>query len=161
MGYYQEIVAEHLKSSRTIFVNPEALIDLGNQAKGRHWWVDVLAADFNKRTIFLCAKTLSALIKRLKCWSDKWDEFEAAVFAATHAPREWRVVPWVFIPKQLLPVYQKGLAGLGALRFTPLYSCLEKTPPWVPFEYGSPISGINAPGETPSGIRGPDPSGWV
>lgn len=160
MGYYQEIVAEHLKSSRTIFVNPEALVDLGSGApfaKGQHWWVDVLAADFQTRTIYLCevsySKTLSALRKRLKSWSDNWDEFRGAVFQTTRAPKEWDVVPWIFIPEQLFPVCQKGLAAVGPLRFAPLYSCLEKTPPWVPFQYGSPIlasAASSSPAPAPS-----------
>jgi len=52
--------------------------------------------------------------------------------------------------KQLLPVFQKGLAGLGALPFMPLYSCLEKAPPWAPFDYGSLILSTDATGETQS-----------
>jgi hypothetical protein len=87
------------------------------------------------------SKTLKALIRRLKQWSDNWDAIDAALKNCTQAPANWTVRPWVFVPQQLVPTYHTEFAKLGAVRFDPLLTMLEDTPPW---KYDAPTSVADA-----------------
>jgi hypothetical protein len=54
MFYYQDIVVEFLRETRTIFVNTECSIQLtegmGNNV-GSYWYCDALAVDFGEKAI--------------------------------------------------------------------------------------------------------------
>ena len=75
MDYYQEVVINYLRASRATFVDTEFCLQLNvgenianlNQS-GPHWYVDAVATEFSKETIFLCeisfAANLNALITR-------------------------------------------------------------------------------------------------
>jgi hypothetical protein len=137
MDYYQGIVADYVRAERCRFVSPEFLLDLDNggpHVKDRSWYIDILAADFKKQTLFLCevsySKTLAALIRRLTKWSDNWDVICPALLAHTKAPANWHIQPWVFIPENLFAVYDRGFKTLSSPRFQPCLTALEETAPW-------------------------------
>ena len=136
MSYYAEIVSEYLQA-RGQFIRREFFIALDKtpqQAKGRSWYVDVLAVDFGERTIWLCevsfAKTLYALRARFKQWSDNWELIQQALRAEIAIGTEWQIRPWAFTPEELKPVYESGLQKIGPLAFDPKWSTLEDTAPW-------------------------------
>lgn len=136
MPYYEEVVADYLQSGHR-FIRREYLIDLDKTpqpAKGRSWYVDVLALDFRQRTVWLCevsyAKSLYALSKRLKQWSDNWDAIQRTLFAEIELTSDWRVCPWAFTPENLKAVHDVGLKKAGPLVFEPRWTPLEETTPW-------------------------------
>jgi hypothetical protein len=102
MSYYEEIVAEFLCSSRQRFVSPGYNLDLGGvgpHGKGRNWWIDVLAVDFQDETIYLCEATFARqptyMLRRLSAWAAVWTELCNALYHTTSAPKTWRVIPWI------------------------------------------------------------------
>ena len=136
MPYYQDIVGDYLRAERTRFISPEYLLDLGHGgplSKGC-WWIDVLAVDFKEKAIFLCevsySKTLTALVRRLRQWSDQWDAICPTLFEHTHVPNNWQITPWVFIPRDYRPVFDRKFKAVTSPRFAPRITDLEDTAPW-------------------------------
>jgi hypothetical protein len=82
MDYYQGVVMEYLRADRSVFINPEFLIQIKpgkKPPKGSSWYCDVLAVKFGSdssdpTTVYLCevtySQTLQGLMKRLKAWND-------------------------------------------------------------------------------------------
>ena len=140
MSYYQEIVAEYLRADRSIFMNHEFTIQLehgvAQPKKCTSWISDIVAVDFRNRTVFLCevtySQTLSALIKRLKCWSDNWPDIVRALRRDSCVPDDFIVRPWVFIPESLIGLFVKKFQASRAEfeKKVPLITPLEMTAPW-------------------------------
>lgn len=139
MDYYQGVVSEYLRADRSIFLNPEFLLQLDEDEKmpkkGRSWYVDLLAADFRTSTVFLCevtySRTLVALLERLAGWSQHWPGVLAALHRDAHLPEDWKVRPWVFIPTQSISTFlNKYHLELPSFPATPLITPLEMTAPW-------------------------------
>ena len=105
MDYYQGVVQEYLTADRRIFISPEYLIDLdegrGSQ-KGRSWFVDILAIDFSDSTVTLCevtlSKTPSALLTRLRGWSNAWLEVQHCSASTSRLPTGMTFAVRVFTP---------------------------------------------------------------
>lgn len=144
MDYYQGVVLEYLRADRSVFVNPEYLIQLdeGVAKKGRHWYCDILAVSFRTpRAIYLCEVTYSstahALLRRLKEWDANWTEICDAVSKNCGGTSGWQICPWVFLPKEVLEKqYQKKLSQFLPPRTQqqqmplPRVTALEKVAPW-------------------------------
>jgi hypothetical protein len=144
MDYFQGVVIEYLRANRSVFVNTECLIQLdeGNkQLKGRHWYCDAMAVNFKERAVYLCEITYSAtmqsLLGRLHAWQDNWSELTAAVLRDAGIPEDWKVQPWLFIPKNHHAVFVKKYAtwkpkpGVTWEMPAPRVTYLESVAPWV------------------------------
>ena len=140
MSHYQEIVVEYLRADRSIFMNHEFTIQLeegtARSQKGASWISDVVAVDFRNNSVFLCedsySQTLSALIKRLKSWSDNWPSIVRALRRDSCVPDDFMVRPWVFIPASLIGLFVKKFRDCHAEfeKKAPLITPLEMTVPW-------------------------------
>ncbi len=120
MDYFQGVVTEYLRANRSTFVNAECCIQLdpGEQPlKGRHWYCDAVAADFEKTTIFLCevtySQTLQTLVARLQGRKKDSRSLCEAIARDCHVPGDWSVQPWVFIPGEHLKTLEARLAPLN------------------------------------------------
>lgn len=144
MDYYQGVVVDYLRADRAMFVNTEHLIQLDDglnqEKKGRHWYCDVMAVNFREHTIYLgeitYSKTLSALLKRLSAWSENWEELRQALIRDASLPTDWSVIPWAFVPGNLIELLrvrlaERGLDGVvsGGMP-CPMITALEDTSPW-------------------------------
>src|SRR5688572_2705820 len=119
MDYFQGVVTEFLRANRSTFVNTECLIQLqlgDTPEKDKHWFCDVVAINFSESTVYLCevsySGTLAALMKRLKAWAGCWPDLKRALVRDCHVPADWKVLPWVFIPRDREPTYQRGIATI-------------------------------------------------
>lgn len=145
MDYFQGVVIEYLRQDRSTFVNPECLIQLepGNVPdKGRSWYCDVVAADFSESTLYLCevsySTTMSALSKRLKAWAEHWPGIRTALLRDCNMPKEWKVQPWLFVPRDLCAAIRRkmpaahshGSDGCAAMP-VPRITTLEEVAPWT------------------------------
>ena len=137
MSHYHEIVGEYLNAERHQFICQEFLIDIGDptkQMKDQAFWVDVVAADFRARTLFLCeisySQKLAAILRKFQIWSDNWDAVRAELFRASGVSPDWDVKPWVFAPAARRDLFLKGLANIPGLRFAPEWTALEDLVPW-------------------------------
>ena len=141
MDYFQGVVTDYLRASRSVFVNTECCIQLNAGANpdtsGPHWYCDAIAVDFRKGAIYLCeisyAKSLSALLKRLDGWNANWTLLRAALVRDCAVPSQWPVQPWVFIPSGCRDVLAKGLTkflAAGAQMPEPKVTNLEDVVPW-------------------------------
>jgi len=144
MDYFQNVVVDFLRTHRSTFVNDECCIQLdpGEALKGRHWYCDAIAANFQNRTVYLCevtySKSLQALITRLGAWNKVWDEIRGAIIRDCSIPDDWSVRPWLFVPHELLDKLRQRLTAVG---IAPNASCpmpypkikaLEDVVPWKP-----------------------------
>ena len=143
MDYFEGVVTEYLRANRSVFVNTECLIQLdeGNKPlKGRHWYCDAMAVNFRDETIYLCEITYSAtmqsLLGRLQAWQNNWNELTAAVLRDAGVPINWKVQPWLFIPKTHHADFvkksntQKPQAGVTWNMPAPRVTYLESVVPW-------------------------------
>jgi hypothetical protein len=141
MDFFQGVVVDYLRASRSVFVNTECCIQLNAAANpdtsGAHWYCDAVAVDFRERAIYLCersySKSQSALLKRLDGWNANWGRLCAALVRDCAVPREWPVRLWVFIPLECRGVLAKGLSkfhGAEAPMPAPKVSNLEDVVPW-------------------------------
>jgi hypothetical protein len=142
VDYFQGVVTEFLRANRSTFVNTECLIQLEPgtvPAKDKHWFCDVVAVNFTERTVYLCevtySNTLFALLKRLKAWAENWASVKAALIRDCNIPADWKVVPWVFIPRDREKLFKKKLDDLGAFDESiamppPRIEFLEEVVPW-------------------------------
>ncbi|WP_304219658.1 hypothetical protein, partial [Phenylobacterium aquaticum] len=104
MNDFEAVVVDYLAADRSLFVNPQCLIQLKPGANpdtsGPHWYCDAVAVDFRSQQIFLCefsfADSLVALVKRLNGWSQCWPELETALRRDSHLP-DWPIRPWLFV----------------------------------------------------------------
>ena len=144
MDYFQGVVTEYLRAKRSVFVNTECLIHLdeGKELKkGRHWYCDVMAVDFNESTIYLCEITYSAttqaLLARLRAWRACWPELVNAVLRDSKVPTNWTVQPWIFLPQKYADKFSKKIkevakaVGGVSVMPEPRFTHLESTSPWV------------------------------
>ena len=143
MDYFQGVVTEFLRANRSTFVNTEFCVqlDAGKEPlKGRHWYCDAVAANFEYKTIYLCevtySKTLHALISRLQLWNKCWPELCEAIIRDCHAPKDWNVQPWLFIPNSGRTKAKEKLSLLKLKEDShkkmpyPWITDLEKVVPW-------------------------------
>jgi len=154
MDYFQGVVADYLNADPAILVKPECLIRLdehGPLTKGGHWYCDILAAGFRRRTVFLCevtlAQSVAALITRLTEWNAKWTAVHAAVARDNLSGEPWPARPWVFVPEAQRERVSAKLSSLfdpakgPHLMPRPLATSLENVVPW---RYSAPLA---LPGE--------------
>ena len=142
MDFYENVVVDYLRSDRAIFVNTECCIQLNQSdnpdTSGPHWYCDAVACDFRNHQILLCEISYSArlpdLTKRLKAWHENWDLVCRALVRDSFLLKDWQVRPWLFVPKDLVPLLLKRfeqISGTGRpLKFTPLITTLEMVQPW-------------------------------
>ena len=142
MDYFQGVVTEFLRANRSTFVNTEYLIQLdeGTPQKGRHWYCDALAVNFEHSTVYLCeitySKTMSALLGRLQAWAAHWESVCSSITQASHLTGAWRFQPWVFVPEDsqalLLRKLEVGQStGLEPSSIpAPRITTLESVAPW-------------------------------
>lgn len=143
MDYFQGVVTEFLRSKRSVFVNTECLIQLDdrpNALKGRHWYCDIVAADFSEKTVYLCEVTYSAtmqsLVNRLVSWGKYWPMLVSALRRDCGIPQEWTVCPWVFIPEKYKDKFWERFRAMGLAEMPsaemprPRVTLLESTLPW-------------------------------
>ena len=143
MDYYQGVVLDYLRASRTVFLNTECCIQLEagpNPDRGTHWYCDAVAADFGKQQVFLCeisyAKSLGSLLRRLSEWNANWEGVKAALARDCAVPPQWPVQPWVFIPEDCERAAQAGFERLrkatesGLTMPYPRITHLEDVAPW-------------------------------
>lgn len=143
MDYFQGVVTEYLRAKRSVFVNTECLLQLDEgpmTPKGRFWYCDIVAADFRKKTLYLCEVTYSAtmqsLIGRLRAWQRHWPMLVFAIHRDCGIPSDWTVAPWVFIPEKYAGTLQNKLKSLGQTNGAseqmpiPRITYLESTLPW-------------------------------
>ena len=145
MDFYQGVVVDYLRADRSLFLNPECFVQIkpgSAPPKGASWYCDILAADFETKTVFLCevtySSTLQALLTRLKAWNDHWEEIRAALVHDSKLPESWPVRPWLFVPEKCLEPLCKGLEQIACkepLRFRPLITTLEMVQPWTYNQY--------------------------
>lgn len=145
MDYFQGVVTEYLRADRAMFVNTECCIQLNpgvNPDKsGPHWYCDAVAVNFRLRKVYLCevtySKSLSALITRLKSWSENWGKLKQALARDCSLPDDWEVRPWLFVPQHLRAALDKKLTILHGVNGgvtnmpVPIITELEAVLPWV------------------------------
>jgi hypothetical protein len=116
VDYYQGVVVDFLRATRTRFVNTECLIQLhpaGVPDKGSHWYCDAVTVDFGTPTpsVYLCeitySKTLAALFKRLDAWRAHWTQVKNALVRDCGVQAAWPVRPWVFVPRERKPLLER------------------------------------------------------
>jgi hypothetical protein len=141
MDYFQGVVTEYLRADRKVFLNTEFLINLDEgktYAKGRHWYCDALALNFEERTAYLCevtySKTMQGLLDRLRAWAGSWPEVCEAIRRDSKIGDRWAFQPWVFIPEDSYPGLGEKLTGFvtsGERQMPmPRVTFLEKVTPW-------------------------------
>jgi hypothetical protein len=143
MDYYQGVVTDFLRADRAVFVNPELPIQLARAAapkKGPSWYCDVAAVNLRERRVYLCevtySTTLHSLLKRLQAWSTNWPAVCSAIRSDSSVPNEWKIQPWVFIPKKSRTKLEEKLMSLinvgevdGSMP-RPRITDLEEVAPW-------------------------------
>ena len=160
MDFFQGVVADYLRSSRTRFVNAECLIQLtpdNTLLKNAHWYCDFITVDLLERTAYLCevtfARTSNSLLKRLNAWTSQWDQVRAAIVRDCAIPKEWEVKTWLFLPEasevsvrvrvEKLLTQHAGVWTIPFPRITTLESILPwKYRSWNGTPYDEPNGGI-------------------
>lgn len=140
MDYFQGTVETYLRADRALFLNTEYLLqldpDMAVPKKGRHWYVDILAMDLKRETVWLCevtySQTLSPLFKRLAAWHENWTELRFALQRDSHISADFDVRPWVFIPQDKIELFNKkfALALEQGNMPKPRISQMEDVLPW-------------------------------
>ena len=143
MGYFQEVVTEYLRADRAVFINTECLIQLlpnDISTKEAHWYCDAVAVNFREKSVHLCevsySATLQTLGARLQTWAKNWPALCAALARESHVPRDFKIEPWVFIPKSHYKVLKKRLEACSSIESaadkmpTPRVTYLEDVTPW-------------------------------
>ncbi len=143
MDYFQGVVTEFLRANRSTFVNTEYLIQLDEGTtplKGRHWYCDALAVNFQHSTVYLgeitYSKTMSALLSRLQAWGTHWDGVCASITRDSQLPGAWKFQPWLFVPEGSQTLLLRKLEQNKTLALAqsgmpaPLITTLESVTPW-------------------------------
>jgi hypothetical protein len=109
MDYIQGVVEDFLTAGEDLFIIPECLVKLddGEPLKDRHWYCDVAAVDFKRKRVLLCevtyAKRPTALLKRLRGWSDNWAGVRKGLQRDYGIPIGWEVQPRLFVREECGP----------------------------------------------------------
>ena len=143
MDYFQGVVTEYLRATRTQFVNTEYMINLdpdGTYLKGRHWYCDAVAIDFSTLCVHLCeityAQTLQSIGVRLQAWCNNWPALVEAIRRDSSLDDRWNVVPRVFLPQHLIPNIELKIKsmkypdGIDMKMPRPVVTPLEDVVPW-------------------------------
>jgi len=141
MDYFQDVVIEFLRSRRSQFVNAEYLINLdldGTYLKGRHWYCDAVAIDFETSTVYLCeitySKTLYSITNRLRAWQKHWPAVVEAIHRDSSLRGQWLVVPRIFVPETLKSLLESKISVVignsEASMPHPLITPFEQVLPW-------------------------------
>lgn len=138
--YFQQVVVEYLRSSRSRFVNSECLIQLdeGVPKRQRHWYCDFMTIDFSTRSVYLCevtfSRTCQSLLKRLTSWASHWPAITTAIYRDCEVPADWHIAPWLFVPEASMARIEAKLAqspeGTVPSMPLPLVTGLESVLPW-------------------------------
>ena len=138
--YFQQVVHEYLRSSRSRFVNSECLIQLdeGTPKRQRHWYCDFMTVDFSTSSVYLCEVTFSrtchSLLKRLASWATHWPAVTAAIQKDCRVPTEWQIAPWLFVPELSVPLIRAKLQQrpdeTPQCMPQPAVTTLESVVPW-------------------------------
>jgi hypothetical protein len=144
MDFYQGIVTDYLRADRAMFVNTECCIQLNQgdnpDTSGPHWYCDAVAINLRDKAVFLCeitySVTLADLANRLGAWNEHWGALCQTLVRDLHVCSDWPVRPWVFIPEERLPLFERKLSRLfreehgtdGMAR--PKVTSLESVAPW-------------------------------
>lgn len=143
MDYFQGVVVEYLRATRSQFVNTEYMINIdadGTYKKGRHWYCDVVAIDFANLSVHLCevtySKTLHSVTGRLQAWSNYWPDLVQSIRRDRALGAEWNVLPRIFIPESLKSLLEARLKTIkyelpsANLMPQPIVTTLEEVLPW-------------------------------
>ena len=143
MDYFQGVVTEYLRATRSQFVNTEYMINLdpdGINLKGRHWYCDAVAIDFSTLTVQLCeitySQTLQSIGLRLQAWGNNWPGLVEAIRRDSFLDERWRITPRVFLPQALIPTLELKIKNLkhpdnvDARMPRPVVTPLEEVVPW-------------------------------
>jgi hypothetical protein len=149
MDYYQGVVLEFLRANRSTFVNTEfwvQLEDVKEPPKGTSWYIDILAANFRHNSVFVCEVTFSltqhSLLRKLRVWSERWDEIKSAIRRDIGMAELWSIEPWLFVPLQGVDHLRQGLPAIFKnARIT----ALENTAPWMHNNYNRKDDMIEQP----------------
>jgi hypothetical protein len=141
VDYYQGVVIEYLRATRSRFVNTECLIQLvpgDTPERGLHWYCDAVTIDLKEQEIYLCeisySQTLSALFKRLETWRTHWDALRSELARDCSVDATWPVRPWIFVPRARKDLLEKKLLSRSAnfsTMPTPHITFLEDIAPWL------------------------------
>lgn len=141
MDYYQGVVVEYLRATRSRFVNTECLIQLapGNAPeRGLHWYCDAVVVDLKEKVVHLCeisySQTLGALFKRLESWRTHWSELRSALVNDCNVDPTWMVKPWIFVPRARKDLLDKKLSAHAVEASAmprPEITFLEDIAPWL------------------------------
>jgi hypothetical protein len=140
VDYYQGVVVEYLRATRSVFVNTECLIQLvpgDTPERGLHWYCDAVAVNLQEKRVYLCeisySQTLSALLKRLEAWRAHWPALKAALVRECSVGDTWPVQPWLFVPEQRRKILEQKFGaqtndpgGMPPSKITDL----ESVAPW-------------------------------
>ena len=149
MDHFESIVVDYLRADRSLFVNPQCLIQLevGDTInKGTSWWCDALTVDLRISTAFLCevsySKSMYALQKRLTAWAKNWEQLQVALQRDSSLPANWHVRPWLFVPEssinKVVALLARIKSTVGA-KFEPKITTLEMTQPWLYKTWDRPV----------------------
>lgn len=138
MDYFQGVVTEYLRASRSVFVNTEYLLQLDPgdvYIKNRHWYCDAVALDNAMGKVQLCevtfSQTLHALVQRLKAWNSHWPAVVVAIHRDSALRGEWQVEPRVFIPQAKISLLAAKMALIPQSEMpAPVVTALEEVVPW-------------------------------
>jgi hypothetical protein len=97
------------------------------------------------RRIYLCEVTYDrsarSLIQRLESWKKDWAQIKQLLLEDSFLPFDWEVVPWLFLPKDVLDRHASAFKAIG-MSPEPRYMHLEDVVPWrhkwnhqIPIEY--------------------------
>ena len=141
---------DYLRADRAVFVNTQCCIQLNDNpnpdTSGPHWYCDAVAVDFSVGTVFFSelsyAAKLSAMIERLKQWSDNWPDLRRALVRDCKVPSDWPVCPWLFVPEKTIPMLVTRLCAIkgddGLPVFRPRITPLECVQPWQYISWNHP-----------------------
>lgn len=143
MDFYQGQVLDYLRADRAVFINTQCCIQLNEDPNpdksGPHWYCDAVAVDFRNSQVFLCeisyAERLSYLVKRLRVWSQNWQEVCCALTRDCKIPDGWPVRPWLFMPTKSIEWIVGNFEQMHGADGTPVFKVritpLEKVQPWL------------------------------
>lgn len=144
MDYFQGVITEFLRATRSVFVNTEYLLQLDPgdvYIKDRHWYCDAVAINHATQTVQLCevsfSKTLHSLVNRMKAWSQHWPQVVASIHRDSCLQGQWHVEPRVFIPQGHIILFESKMPRIdevatpGSNRMPhPVITPMEDVLPW-------------------------------
>lgn len=140
MDHYKTVVMDFLQSDRTVFLNAECCLGLGDptskEKRSEHCACNAVAIDLRHGAVYLVETTLEdklpSLVRKLANWTKHWDSIKAALHRECRVPADWRVHVWLFVPRNSIEMLEEKLEHmrqtLGA-RFKVKLTALEDVQP--------------------------------